>query len=116
MDISSLAGAATPPRALEGASQALASRPSPLTRGVAPGKAEQAAQEFEAFFLSQMLAGMFAGVETDPVFGGGPGETVFRSLMIDEYGKTLARSGGVGIADSVLREIIRLQEVNGHAG
>jgi hypothetical protein len=53
---------------------------------------------------------MFAGVNADPVFGGGSGETVFRSLMLQEYGKVAARSGGVGIADSVYREMIRLQE------
>jgi hypothetical protein len=32
--------------------------------------------------------------------------------MIDEYGKSVASSGGVGIADSVLREIVRLQEID----
>lgn len=115
MDPTALAGSPALPT-LDRASQALANQPSPLQHGVAPGKAKEAAQSFEAFFLSQMLANMFAGVETDPVFGGGPGETMFRSLMIDEYGKSLARAGGIGIADSVVREIVRLQEADSNAG
>ncbi len=101
---------ALPNAAFDSVTQTLANRASPLDGGVPNGDAQKAAQSFEAFFISQMLADMFAGVETDPLFGGGPGETVFRSLMIDEYGKAVAGSGGVGIADSVLREIVRLQE------
>ena len=32
--------------------------------------------------------------------------------MIDEYGKSVAGTGGIGIANSVLAEIIRLQETS----
>ena len=96
--------------AFESVTQSLANRASPLEGGIANGGAREAAESFEAFFISQMLSDMFAGVETDPLFGGGPGETVFRSLMIDEYGKSVAKTGGVGIAESVLQEIVRLQE------
>lgn len=70
----------------------------------------ETAEDFEAFFLSQIFAQMFQGVDVDPVFGGGPGETIFRSLMIEEYGKAVAKNGGVGIADAVMQELIALQE------
>jgi len=103
---------ALPNAAFESVTQSLANRASPLEGKNAHGDARKAAESFEAFFISQMLADMFSGVETDPLFGGGPGETVFRSLMIDEYGKSVASSGGVGIADSVMREIVRLQEAD----
>ncbi|MFT5180565.1 MAG: flagellar protein FlgJ [Alphaproteobacteria bacterium] len=106
----SSASVTLPNSALESATQSLTNRASPLEGKTAPGAAQKAAESFEAFFISQMLSDMFAGVETDPLFGGGPGETVFRSLMIDEYGKSLAGTGGVGIAESVLGEIVRLQE------
>lgn len=88
----------------------LSNRNSPLTGGGAGQDARKAAEEFEAFFVSQMLNHMFSGIETDPLFGGGQGETVFRSLMADEYAKAISRSGGIGLADSVMGEIIRLQE------
>jgi len=70
----------------------------------------ETAEDFEAFFLSQVFSQMFQGVEADPVFGGGPGEEIFQSLMIQEYGKAVAQNGGVGIADSVMRELIAMQE------
>ena len=75
-----------------------------------PRAARQAAQEFEAMFLSQMLGHMFDGVKTDGLFGGGDAEHMYRSLLIDEYGKSMSRTGGVGIADSLMREIMRNQE------
>lgn len=73
-------------------------------------KAREIAQEFEAFFISTMLETMSSSLEVDPVFGGGHGEQVYRSMLNDEYGRTFARAGGIGIADSVYREIMRLQE------
>jgi len=70
----------------------------------------QAAEDFEAVFLAQMLAPMFETLESDSMFGGGPGEEIYRSMMVEEYGRTLARNGGVGIADQVERELLRIQE------
>ena len=32
---------------------------------------------------------MFSGISTDGPFGGGEGEEMFRSLMIDQYGKAI---------------------------
>jgi Rod binding domain-containing protein len=73
-------------------------------------KANQAAQDFESVFLSQFLGEMFDGISTDGPFGGGQGEQMFRSLMLDEYGKQIAAQGGIGIAASVKRELLKTQE------
>ncbi len=75
-----------------------------------PALAKKTGQDFEAFFLSQVFENMFAGVQTDPTFGGGNGETVYRSLLLQQYSKVAAKAGGVGIADTVQREILRAQE------
>ncbi len=74
-------------------------------------EARKAAEEFEAFFLAQFIDRMFADLPTDGTFGGGQGEKIFRSLLSQEYGKVMARTGGVGIADSVYREILKHQEI-----
>ena len=80
-------------------------------RGKSDQKAiRKAAEDFEAVFLSQMLAPMFDTLESDTMFGGGPGEDIYRSMMAEEYGKAISRSGGVGIADHVERELLRIQE------
>jgi Rod binding domain-containing protein len=85
-------------------------QPKTPAKGLDLVKAREAAEDFEAVFLSQMLSNIFAGIKTDKVFGGGHGEDAYRAMMIQEYGKSMAASGGVGIADAVMREIIQLQE------
>ena len=85
--------------------------------GPAPGdprrqdQVRRAAEEFEALFLSQMLAPMFESLQTEGPFGGGAGEGIYRTLMVQEYGRAIAASGGVGIAEAVQREILKLQEI-----
>ena len=75
------------------------------------GTAKKVAQQFEGVLISQMLNDMFAGVKTDGMFGGGPGEDMFRTLMIDEYGKQLAKQGGLGLADHITAELLKRQEI-----
>lgn len=69
-----------------------------------------AAEEFEAVFLAQMMAPMFEGLDTDGLGGGGMGEEIFRPMLIERYADALSQAGGVGIADSIVREMMRLQE------
>jgi peptidoglycan hydrolase FlgJ len=71
------------------------------------------AQQFEGVFISQMLSQMFEGVQADPNFGGGQGEDMFRSMMVDEYGKQLAAQGGIGLSSALTRELLKTQE-NAH--
>lgn len=83
-----------------------------IAGAVTPEKARQVSEEFEAVFLSQMLKPMFANSDAEAPFGGGFAEEMWRSLQVDEYGKAMARAGGVGIADAVMQEILRNQEVD----
>lgn len=71
---------------------------------------DKAAQDFEAVFIGEFIGAMFEGVKTDGPFGGGPGEGIFRSLMIEQYSKTVAANGGFGLSDAVKREILHMQE------
>ena len=73
-------------------------------------KVRRAAIEFEAFFLAQALQPMFAGVGAEEPFGGGFAEEMWQSMQVEQYGKALAKSGGIGIADAVVREMLRAQE------
>jgi peptidoglycan hydrolase FlgJ len=78
--------------------------------GMNAEQTRQAAEDFEAVFISQMLTPMFEGLGEDGYFGGGPGEDIYRSMLVEQYGKSLARAGGIGMSDAVQREILRLQE------
>lgn len=70
----------------------------------------QAAEDFEAVFLGQMMQPMFAGTEAEAPFGGGQAEKMWKSMQIDEYGKALARNGGIGLADAVYAQMLQMQE------
>ena len=72
-------------------------------------EAERVAQEFEKMFLAEMLQPMFAGIETDGPFGGGNAEEVFRPMLLEKYAEAVSSAGGVGIADAVLSELLRMQ-------
>jgi Rod binding domain-containing protein len=74
-------------------------------------QARKVAEDFESYFLGQILQPLFANFAAEEPFGGGPSEEIWRSMQVDEYGKALARSGGIGIADHVFEQILRLQEV-----
>jgi Rod binding domain-containing protein len=104
----------TPMDSLEQAASTLQSSQMPSVGKLgrmSPEKAREAAVEFEGFFLAMVFENMFAGIETDGAFGGGHGEKVFRSMMLQEYGKAVAQRNGIGLAEAVQKEIIRLQEV-----
>jgi flagellar protein FlgJ len=89
--------------------------------GQAPVKAPQptgsaaaaikAAKEYEGVFVSQFLGSMFSGIPTDGEFGGGQGEEMFRSLMVDQYGKDMEKRGGFGLAAAMQRQLLKNQEV-----
>ncbi|WP_395645616.1 rod-binding protein [Terricaulis sp.] len=69
--------------------------------------------EFEAMFLAEMLAPMFEGLDTDGLGGGGMGEQIFRPMLVERYAQSIAQSGGVGVAESIMRELTRLQAAQG---
>ena len=76
--------------------------------------AQKTGEDFEAFFLSQAFENMFSGVNADPMFGGGAGESIYRSMMIQEYSKVAVGTHSTGISDEVTREILRMQERQQH--
>lgn len=82
-----------------------------VPKGASLDKIRKTAEDFEAVFLSQMLKPMFDGIGSDEMFGGGHGEDMWKSQLINEYGKTIAKSGGIGIADAVMGEMLRMQEM-----
>jgi Rod binding domain-containing protein len=73
-------------------------------------KAHATAQDFEAVFLNSMFQHMFTGIDGEGPFGGTPGTGVWRSFLTDEYAKSFAKAGGVGIADQVYKTLLQQQE------
>ncbi len=73
-------------------------------------KINAAAEDFEAQFTTSMLQPMFEDIQVDPMFGGGKGEEMFRGLILGEYGKLMARTGQLGVADMVRHQMLQIQE------
>jgi Rod binding domain-containing protein len=71
------------------------------------------AEEFEASFLSQMMKPMFEGLQTDGPFGGGEGEATWRSFLVEAMAKQTVRAGGIGLSDSVMSQMLKMQEAQG---
>jgi peptidoglycan hydrolase FlgJ len=79
----------------------------------AKAKARKSAVEFEAVFLNTMFNQMFTGIDGEGPFGGSGGAGVWRSFLSDEYSKSFAKAGGIGLADHVYRSLIAQQEASG---
>jgi flagellar protein FlgJ len=72
---------------------------------------DKTAQDFESMFLSQMMAPMFGDSTGESQFGNGDTKDIYKKMMLDEYGKSMAKSGGIGIASFVKKELLKMQEV-----
>lgn len=67
-------------------------------------------KEYESFFMSFMLEQMVTDMPTDGPFGGGFGESVYRSFLMKEYGEIITKTNSLGIAESIEKSLIELQE------
>jgi len=70
----------------------------------------ETAEAFEASFLAQMLKPMFEGLKTDGMFGGGQDEETWRSFMIEAMARQTVQAGGIGLADQVVAQMLKMQE------
>jgi len=67
------------------------------------------AQDFEGQLLGLLMQPMFDGLQTDGPFGGGQSEGTYRAFLVEAIGKQVAKAGGVGLADPVAREMLKMQ-------
>ena len=75
----------------------------------AQAKAKTTATDFEAMFLNSMFSQMTSGLKGEGPFGDTPGTGVWRSMLTEQYSKSFAHAGGVGIASEVYRSLILKQ-------
>jgi peptidoglycan hydrolase FlgJ len=86
-------------------------RPGSLPAG---GDLDRVAADFEKMVLGEMLSLAMAETDvSDSLFGGGSGERMMRPFLIEEYARSFATQGGIGVADAVRRELLKLQEQQG---
>lgn len=79
-------------------------------KGGLAAKAQAASEDFEAMFLNSMFSQMFTAIDGEGPFGGGGSTGVWRSFLADEYSKSFAKAGGIGIAKEVYGTLLAQQE------
>lgn len=62
------------------------------------------AMDLEATFLSEMLKHAGLG-KSRTAFGGGQGEDQFASFLRQEQAAEIARNGGIGLAESIVKSL-----------
>jgi flagellar protein FlgJ len=78
---------------------------------VTEAKLRHAAEEFTTTALTELLQPMFDSADTsNGMFGGGAVEQQFKPMLIQEIARQIAHSGGLGLAEPVYQQMLRLQE------
>ncbi|MGA0600861.1 rod-binding protein [Caulobacter sp. KR2-114] len=73
------------------------------------GKIDKTAKDFESSFLNIMFQQMFKDVGADNPYGGGQGEEMWKSFLTDAMAKQTVKRGGIGLAQTVEKEMLKLQ-------
>lgn len=72
---------------------------------LAQTRLKDAAIELEAAFLSEMMKSAGLG-KMRQSFGGGAGEDQFSSFLVQHQARELARAGGVGLSEILLKSLM----------
>ena len=74
-------------------------------------RALKTAQDFESVYIADAFKDMFKGVSVDPLTGtSNTSNETWRDMMIDEYAKNMVKKGGIGIAQGIADQLIKIQE------
>ena len=69
------------------------------------------AQGLEGNFINTLMKEMFSSIKTDDKsFGGGFAEDTWRGMQAEQLSNSIADNGGLGIAQSMMGDLMRMQE------
>ena len=76
-------------------------------------KLHKQAVDLEGVFLNTLMKEMFSSIKTDEAsFGGGFAEETWRGMQAEQFAGALAETGGIGLADQLMGDLLRLQEAS----
>ena len=73
-------------------------------------KLRQTCQDMEAVFLNLMMAEMRKSVPKNPLLGESNADDIMKSMLDTETTKSMAKAGGIGLADMLYRQLSREQK------
>ena len=68
------------------------------------GRIRETAQEFEGVFIGMLLKAMRASVGNGGLFKNGMDTQTYRDMFDQEIGRQIAKGGGIGLAQLILRD------------
>jgi flagellar protein FlgJ len=84
--------------------------PAATVAAVPPDRMRAQAEELEGVFLNTLMSTMFSSIDSEGEFGGGFAEETWRSMQSEQYSAAMAASGGIGLADQLVQELLKFQE------
>ena len=78
--------------------------PHTSSNGQNPQQLRQAAEELEGLFLGLLLKSMRGTVSDGGLFKEGTDSKMYKDMFDQEVGRSLARRGGIGLADMIVRD------------
>jgi peptidoglycan hydrolase FlgJ len=86
-----------------------------MSKDAVAKKAHDVAADFESVYVADAFKAMFKDVSVDPVTGtSNSSNETWRDMLLDKYAQDFVKKGGIGLADGIAAELIKIQE--GHAG
>lgn len=82
------------------------------TKGLSPAelaKTRRAAQDFESLLLAQVLKGMRQASAHNRGPLSGPSHNLYQDMLDEQLANALAKGGGLGLADLLVKDLIRRQ-------
>ena len=77
------------------------------------GHLREQAKDLEGIFLNTLMKEMFSSLKTDEsAMGGGFAEETWRGMQAEQFASAVAEKGGIGLADNLMSDLLRLQEAN----
>ncbi len=71
----------------------------------------KAAEDFQSIFIKMMLDTMRKTVHKESETEQSQGEAVFEDMLYDEYSKSMSKTAGFGLADSLYNQMTFLQNL-----
>ena len=78
-----------------------------LSKSKTHGELEKAAKDFEGYFMDMVMQSMRSTVDDSNTYGDSEQTKFFQGMLDTEYSKISSKTGYIGLADAIVRQMSR---------